>query len=465
MKQKYNLLTAIAMVVGIVIGSGVFFKVQNILDITKGNVLTGVISLLVGGIIMIVCAITFANLATRYSKINGIVDYSDAVVGSKYGSLMAWFIATIYYPAMTSVLVWVTARYTGVLFGWDMTSSNVMILGVVYMVSIFAVNAFSPILAGKLQISTTVIKLIPLFLMGFVGLIFGLINNNIEYQYIDGEIVKTGTNTLQVLIENIKNSGEFNFKDFLGALVAAAFAYEGWMVATAISGELKDAKKNLPIALLFGAAIIMIVYILYYLGVTGGATTDVLIHGGAQYAFLEIFGDFFGTLLNVFVVISCIGTLNGLMVATTRAFFTISKREVSSKFEMFSTVDKYTNMPMNSAVIGIVLVGFWLAFFYGANLAPEGWFGSFAYDSSELPIITMYAMYFPIFILVMVRERKNMGNFKAIILPILALICSGFMVFAAIYAHGVSVLYYLIMYVVIMAAGWLLMFRKTNKTN
>ena len=465
MKKKYNLLTAIAMVVGIVIGSGVFFKVQNILSITNGNIWTGIFALLAGGVIMIVCATAFANLATRYTKINGIVDYSDAVVGEKYGSLMAWFIAVVYYPAMTSVLVWVTARYTGVLFGWEMTSANVMTLGIIYMIGIFAVNTFSPILAGKLQISTTIIKLIPLFLMGFVGLIFGLVNNVIEYQYINGEIVKTGKDSLQVLIENFSKTGNFIFKDFLGALVAAAFAYEGWMVATAISEELKDAKKNLPIALLCGTAIIMAVYILYYLGVSGGATTDVLLHGGAQYAFLEIFGSFFGTLLNVFVVISCIGTLNGLMVATTRAFYTISKRKVSKRFEMFKNVDAHTNMPMSSAALGLLLVALWHLFFYGANLAPEKWFGSFSFDSSELPIVTMYAMYFPIFILVIVKERKSMGIFKGIILPILATICSGFMVFAAIYSHGIAVLYYVILYVVIMFIGIVLMYyKKPNET-
>ena len=76
--------------------------------------------------------------------------------------MVAWFLATIYYPAMTSVLVWVTARYTGVLFGWDITGANVMTLGMIYLVGILAVNAFAPVLAGKLQVSTTVIKLIPL---------------------------------------------------------------------------------------------------------------------------------------------------------------------------------------------------------------------------------------------------------------------------------------------------------------
>jgi APA family basic amino acid/polyamine antiporter len=227
------------------------------------------------------------------------------------------------------------------------------------------------------------------------------------------------------------------------------------MIATSISEELHDAKKNLPIALLLGTIIIMIVYVLYYIGVVGGATTDVLIHGGAQYSFLQVFGSFFGTLLNVFVVISCIGTLNGLMVATTRSFYTVGKREESKRFDMFKTIDKDTNMPMNSVVIGIVLIGIWYVFFYGANLT-EGWFGNFKFDSSELPIITMYGMYFPIFINMIKKERKELNTFKGIILPILALISSGFMIFSAIYAHGINVLYYLIVYIIVMILGILL---------
>ena len=455
MTKKFGLITAICMVVGVVIGSGVFFKVQNILEITNGNVVSGILALVIGGIIMIICATTFSILATKYTKINGIVDYSHETVGKRYGSMVAWFLATIYYPAMTSVLVWVTARYTGVLFGWDITGANVMTLGMIYLVGILAVNAFAPVLAGKLQVSTTVIKLIPLFLMGFVGLVYGLIKNVAIYEVVDGQVVKTGKDSLQILIENFKSSGEFNFTSMLKALVAAAFAYEGWMIATSISEELHNAKRNLPIALLFGTIIIMVVYVLYYLGVTGGATTDVLIHGGAQYAFLQIFGSFFGTVLNVFIVISCIGTLNGLMVATTRAFYAVGRREESKRFDMFTTVDKDTNMPMNSVAIGVVLIGVWYVFFYGANLT-ESWFGNFTFDSSELPIITMYGMYFPIFINMIRKERKELGIFKGVILPILALIASGFMVFAAIYSHGIKVVYYLIVYVIIMGLGILL---------
>lgn len=466
MTKKYGLLTAISMVVGIVIGSGVFFKVQNILEVTNGNVWAGVLALIIGGAIMIICALTFSILATKYTKINGIVDYSDEIVGRKYGHLMAWFIATIYYPAMTSVLVWVTARYTGVLFGWELNSANVMTLGMIYFVAILSLNALSPKLAGKLQVSTTVIKLIPLILMAVVGFIYGLINNVVKYQVVDGEVVKVGATSLQILINNFKTSGEFSFISLLKALVAAAFAYEGWMVATSISEELKNARKNLPVALLVGTIIIMLVYVLYFLGVTGGATTEVLINGGAQYAFLQIFGDLFGTILNVFIVISCIGTLNGLMVASTRAFYTIGKRNANSRFNMFKNIDQSTNMPMNSVIMGALLIGCWYVFFYGANLT-KSWFGDFVFDSSELPIITMYGMYFPIFIFMIIKERKELGVFKGIILPISALVASGFMVFAAVYSHGISVVYYMITFIVIMGIGITLLFipKKEERLN
>ncbi len=68
LQKKYGLLTAIAMVVGIVIGSGVFFKAEKILTATGGNLPQGILAWAIGGIIMIICAYVFAILATRYEK-------------------------------------------------------------------------------------------------------------------------------------------------------------------------------------------------------------------------------------------------------------------------------------------------------------------------------------------------------------------------------------------------------------
>ena len=174
LKKKYGLPTAIALVIGIVIGSGVFFKAEKILTATGGNLPLGILAWAIGGLIMIICAYMFSILATRYAHVNGLVDYAEALMGKHYAYYMGWFTTFIYFPAMTSVLAWVSARYLGVLCGFDITGGPVMVLACLFLVGSYAVNALSPILAGKFQVATTVIKLIPLLLMGIVGTIVGL---------------------------------------------------------------------------------------------------------------------------------------------------------------------------------------------------------------------------------------------------------------------------------------------------
>ena len=180
MQKRYGLFTAICMVVGIVIGSGVFFKAQDILNYTGGNMLLGILAWVIGGAVMMICAFNFANFATKYLKVNGVVDYAEAIVGERYAYLTGWFLSVIFYPAMTAVLAWVSARYTLVLFDHnaDITGGLCMALAAFYLCAAYAVNVLTPTLAGKFQISATVIKLIPLAIMVIVGTIAGLINGN-----------------------------------------------------------------------------------------------------------------------------------------------------------------------------------------------------------------------------------------------------------------------------------------------
>ena len=174
LKKKYGLPTAIAMVVGIVIGSGVFFKAEAVLKATGGNMPIGIAAWGIVGLIMIICSYSFATLATKYEKVNGVVDYAEMAVSSRYGYYVGWFMATIYNPTITSVLAWVSARYTCVLLGWDITGGSCMTIACFYLVASYALNALSPIIAGKFQVATTAIKLIPLMLMAVVGTVVGL---------------------------------------------------------------------------------------------------------------------------------------------------------------------------------------------------------------------------------------------------------------------------------------------------
>lgn len=446
LKKKYGLFTAIAMVVGIVIGSGVFFKAEAVLKATGGNMPLGIAAWIIVGLIMIVCAYTFSVMATRYEKVNGVVDYAETTVGRRYGYYVGWFMATIYSPTLTSVLAWVSARYTCVLFGWDITGGACLAISCFYLIASYAVNALSPILAGKFQVTTTVIKLIPLALMAVVGTVVGLANGMTVQNFTHAAAAGTGV-----------GGGLF------ASVVAVAFAYEGWIIATSINAELRDSKKNLPRALTLGSLIVVAVYVLYYIGLAGAVPTQELMKSGqtgAKLAFQNIFGVVGGSLIFVFVIISCLGTLNGLMLGCTRGLYSLAVRDEGPAPEAFRQVDPVTNMPGNSSIFGLLLCGIWLLYFFGANLAATPWFGPFCFDTSELPIITLYGGYIPIFVMMMVKE-KDLGAFKRFVMPVLATLSCLFMMVAAVFAHGISVLYYLIVFVVIMAIGGLL--RRSKK--
>ena len=187
LERKYGLFTAICMVVGIVIGSGVFFKAQTILEKTGGNMPLGVLAWIIGGIIMMVCLLTFSFMGQKYERVNGLVDYAEATVGKRYGYMMGWFCTTVYFPGMTSALAWVSARYTLEFIvsafpsfplvipasqGGCIVGPECMAISLLYLCGIYALNTLSPKLAGKFQTTTTVIKLIPLALMAIVGILY-----------------------------------------------------------------------------------------------------------------------------------------------------------------------------------------------------------------------------------------------------------------------------------------------------
>lgn len=290
------------------------------------------------------------------------------------------------------------------------------------------------------------IKMIPLVLMAVVGTVVGLTNG--------------------VLIQNFATAGTATVsadKGLMQSVVAVAFAYEGWILATSINAELKDAKRNLPRALVLGAFVVVVTYILYYIGLSGAVTTDELMASGqaaAKMAFQRMFGTAAGTGVFVLIVISCLGTLNGLTLANCRAFYALAARGNGPKPELFNKVDPATNMPSNSSILSLAFSAFWLLYFYGANLGG-GWFGSFDFDSSELPIITLYGLYIAIFVQFM-RKETELNTFRRVVMPLLGLVGCAFMVYAAFAGHGWSnVLHYLVIFAVFMAVGNLF-YKKEN---
>lgn len=448
LQKKYGLITAICMVVGIVIGSGVFFKAGKVLSNTGGNIGSSLLVVAIVGAIMIICSFVFATLSTKYEKINGVVDYAEAMLGKRYAYYVGWFMTTMYYPIITSTLAWVSAQYTAILFGLDISSAGHIAIATFYLIAGYAVNSLSPKIAGKFQVSTTIIKLIPLAIMAIVGTIIGLSNGTTI------ESFKTSLEGTSGIQNNI-----------FSAVVAFAFAYEGWIIATSINSELKNSKKNLYIALFFGAIIVVGVYMLYFLGLSGVLTPSEIIGSGdelPQKAFTALFNsEVMGTIIMVFVVISCLGTMNGVMLGCCRGMYSLAARNEGPAPKVFSQIDKQTNMPHNSAIIALFLCACWLVqwqlfFFDNAAMGADRISLFWCWESDEISIITLYAFYIPIFVTMMIK-CKDLHPVKRFVMPGLATACCVFMCYCAYdtyKGHG-QIWSYLAVFVIIMFIGFL----------
>ena len=158
--------------------------------------------------------------------------------------------------------------------------------------------------------------------MAIIGTIYGLSNGN---------LIESFTNVTSTV--GIKEG-------LMGAVVSVAFACEGWILATSINAELKDAKRNLPLALIVGSLIVIATYILYYLGINGVVCVNELLgcgENGVRIAFTRLFGDAAGTIVFVLIVISCLGTLNGLTLANCRGIYALAARNQGPLPELFKT--------------------------------------------------------------------------------------------------------------------------------
>ena len=255
-----------------------------------------------------------------------------------------------------------------------------------------------------------------------------------------------------------------NGGSFFGAIVAFAFAYEGWIIATSINAELHDAKKNLPKALVIGTLLVITVYVTYFIGIASVLSVDEIMAAGdtlPKIAFPKLFGGnaVFGTVIYVFIIISCLGTMNGITIGTSRGLYALAVRNQGPAPKKLVKINEKTNMPIKSAVIGLIITAVWmLQWEFGLirGMLPE----IISFENDELPIITLYAFYIPIFINMM-RHSKELHPVKRFVLPSLSIIACLFMIFCAFYAYKVQAFYYLFVFAAIMLVG--LMFYRDKK--
>lgn len=420
-KKQYGLWTGIAMVVGIVIGSGVFVKAGGVLKYAGGDLKVSLLAWFVGGIIMVASGFCFAVFATRVTKYNGVVDYVEVATNKRFGYDLAWLITTFYYPIIASIVSIIASQYFLQLFNVEIYfgDSNDWILFLMafgLLVMFVALNYLSPKLAAKFQISATVIKLIPIAVIAVAGLFAALILNDGDFGIFNA-------------FSKAALDGEKAYKvNFGEAVKTTAFAYEGWVCATAINAELKDSKKNLPRALTFGTIAILLFYIIYYASLSAFLGNGGVIAAGSSapiVVFERIMGGVGKVLFTVFIMISCLGTVNGVAISCCRGMYTMSCRGQGICPEKFSKLGKNESVSLLSCIYGfccmLLMLGVWYLAFHAVG--PFKYLGTM----DEIICAIIYGVYITMYIYIM-KNFKDANVFQRFIMPIFAIIGSLFFV-------------------------------------
>ena len=433
-RAKFGMFTTVAMIVGIVVGSGIFFKTDDILNATGGNPWLGALLLIVGAIGIMFGSLCVASYATKSSKAGGLITYIEMAWGNTAGYLAGWFQTFFYFPAITAILTWIAAIYIGLLFNiTNPQDIRLWLIALAVLVTFYLLNIFTTRNAGRFQSLSTIIKIAILVILSVAGIVFGKPSNLAD---------------LPPLAQSL-TPGLFT------GLVACAFSYDGWFIAPSIAHEIKDPKRNLSRALIISPLIILAIYLLYFLSISYALGPQTVMALGDQAVGVfarQILGDYGSTFVYLAIIISILGSVNGVVLGFIRLPYSLAIREQFPKSTIFKTMNERLGIPTASGALSFVLALIWLGLHALSVFSVEiGFinFSSLAIDS--LPIVLIYFFYLSLYIRLLIDtiKHKNQSFRQGILYPIFAMIGSLLIIYGGITQPGVLV-YFLISFVGIM---------------
>jgi basic amino acid/polyamine antiporter, APA family len=337
--------SAAAIVVGTVIGSGIFL-VPKTMILAVGTPGMLFVVWVVAGLMSIGGALTYAEMAAAMPEAGGEYVYLTEAYGSFWGFLYAWTqtgvaksgsIATLatgffYYlanfvPGLDSKLFQIPLPLGD--GGGPLVVSYGQVLAMAVILSLGAVNYFGVRAGGNLQVFVTAIKVLLIAAIVAVGLTWA----NASAANFHSSVPAPG-----------------GFAGFFAALVAALWAYDGWNNLSMVSGEIRNPQRNLPVALVFGTLGVMAIYILanvaYFAVLDAGAVASS--DRVAAVMMRRVFESKGAAAVSLAAMISIFAALNGSILSGSRVPYAAARDGLF--FKRFRNVSQRHRTPGFSIV-------------------------------------------------------------------------------------------------------------------
>ena len=435
-KKAYGLLTAVAMIIGIVVGSGIHFKADDILTYTGGSLALGLLVLSIGASNIVFGSLSLSEFAKLETSSGGVVAYLDRFISSRLATGYGWFLAFVMIPSVVAVVSWASAIYTGLLFNLDLNLGQQVLLGLAYTLFFMALNVLSRVLGGYFQTLTMFIKMVPLALIVFAGLFWSAPAPNLP----------AGVSAIEP-----SNVG----LGWLSALVPLAFTYEGWNYVVTIAPELKHPKRDLIRAFIIGPLIILLTYLLFFYGMVRILGATFVLSTGDQaitYALTSLLGERAGNLILVVVIISMLGVLNGLLLAGMRLPQAYAEKGMLPKGRLEEIHPKY-QVSVPSAILFTAITLVWLLIHYLTQkfgIMGKG-------DVSEITIVFNYIFYIILYLRVIKLNREGLASNRltSLFAPVMGIIGAALVIGGSLISSLQTTLVFSLLCALVILTGWL----------
>jgi len=330
LKRSIRLFEAILLVVGIVIGSGVFFKPSAVFH-NAGAPGLGILAWIVGGIITIAGALSIAEVGSAIPKTGGLLIYLKELYGEKYGFLLGWVQVLIYYPGISAALAVIFATQSTSFM--DISPTEQKLLAIVLLISLTIINLISTKFGTRFASVATLAKLIPI-----------------------GLIIVAGSAMGKVHAFTPMTSPTSTAVGFGAAVLGVLFAYEGWIAVANMAEEMDNPVKNLPKAIIIGISIITVAYLGVNLAVINTMPISAVVASKkvASDAAVILFGQTGASIIAVGILISIVGCLSPFIMAGARIPYAMAKDKLFPCKGFFSKLTS-NGTPANAMIFQTVL--------------------------------------------------------------------------------------------------------------
>lgn len=307
LQRTLGLKDLILLIIGTVIGSGIFIVPGAVLRQTSGSVILAMSVWLAGGILSLLGALTYGELSAASPKAGGLYIFIRDGFGSLPAFLYGWTLFFVISSGSAATLAVAFSSYLGEIVPISPLVSKLTAIAMILIVTV--VNVLGTRKSANLQDWTTAIKVAAILLMSGTLLVLG-----------HGFRGLSLTMPANVSARSLASGVGF-------AMIGVLWAYEGWQYITFSAGETINAQRNFPRALLIGSAALIGIYLLAnfaYLAALGpvkAGQTDAI----AAAAVTAILGPGAAKLIVLAILISIFSATNGLTLTAPRVYFAMAR--------------------------------------------------------------------------------------------------------------------------------------------